>query len=206
MKRSKSSSRWLNEHVNDPYVKQAQKDGYRSRAAYKLLELNEKDKLIRPGMLLMDLGSAPGGWSQVAGRLVGDQGRVLASDILPMDSLENVDFIQGDFSDDKVFQQILDKLDGRQPDLIISDMAPNISGVAAADQASSMYLAELVLDMVRQVLKPNGNFAIKIFQGEGSDDYLRDVRSSFEKVVVRKPDASRSRSREVYFVAKGFKG
>ena len=206
MKRSKSSSRWLNEHVNDPYVKQAQKDGYRSRAAYKLLELNEKDKLIRPGMLLMDLGSAPGGWSQVAGRLVGDKGRVLASDILPMDSLENVDFIQGDFSDDKVFQQILDKLDGRQPDLIISDMAPNISGVAAADQASSMYLAELVLDMVRQVLKPNGNFAIKIFQGEGSDEYLKDVRSSFEKVVVRKPDASRSRSREVYFVAKGFKG
>lgn len=206
MKRSKSSSRWLNEHVNDPYVKQAQKDGYRSRAAYKLLELNEKDKLIRPGMLLMDLGSAPGGWSQVAGRLVGDKGRVLASDILPMDSLENVDFIQGDFSDDKVFQQILDKLDGRQPDLIISDMAPNISGVAAADQASSMYLAELVLDMVRQVLKPGGNFAIKIFQGEGSDEYLRDVRSSFEKVVVRKPDASRSRSREVYYVAKGFKG
>lgn len=206
MKRSKSSSRWLNEHVNDPYVKQAQKDGYRSRAAYKLLELNEKDKLIRPGMLLMDLGSAPGGWSQVAGRLVGHQGRVLASDILPMDSLENVDFIQGDFSDDKVFQQILDKLDGRQPDLIISDMAPNISGVAAADQASSMYLADLVLDMVRQVLKPNGNFAIKIFQGEGSDEYLKDVRSSFEKVVVRKPDASRSRSREVYYVAKGFKG
>ncbi|MCC6076510.1 23S rRNA (uridine(2552)-2'-O)-methyltransferase RlmE [Pseudomonas sp. GCM10022188] len=206
MKRSKSSSRWLNEHVNDPYVKMAQKDGYRSRAAYKLLELNEKDKLIRPGMLLMDLGSAPGGWSQVAGRLVGHQGRVLASDILPMDSLENVDFIQGDFSDDKVFQQILDKLDGRQPDLIISDMAPNISGVAAADQASSMYLADLVLDMVRQVLKPNGNFAIKIFQGEGSDEYLKDVRSSFEKVVVRKPDASRSRSREVYFVAKGFKG
>lgn len=206
MKRSKSSSRWLNEHVNDPYVKQAQKDGYRSRAAYKLLELNEKDKLIRPGMLLMDLGSAPGGWSQVAGRLVGDKGRVLASDILPMDSLENVDFIQGDFSDDKVFQQILDKLDGRQPDLIISDMAPNISGVAAADQASSMYLADLVLDMVRQVLKPNGNFAIKIFQGEGSDEYLKDVRTSFEKVVVRKPDASRSRSREVYYVAKGFKG
>ena len=206
MKRSKSSSRWLNEHVNDPYVKMAQKDGYRSRAAYKLLELNEKDKLIRPGMLLMDLGSAPGGWSQVAGRLVGHQGRVLASDILPMDSLENVDFIQDDFSDDKVFQQILDKLDGRQPDLIISDMAPNISGVAAADQASSMYLADLVLDMVRQVLKPNGNFAIKIFQGEGSDEYLKDVRSSFEKVVVRKPDASRSRSREVYFVAKGFKG
>ncbi|MCL7461700.1 23S rRNA (uridine(2552)-2'-O)-methyltransferase RlmE [Pseudomonas sp. NW5] len=206
MKRSKSSSRWLKEHVNDPYVKQAQKDGYRSRAAYKLLELSEKDKLIRPGMLVMDLGSAPGGWSQVAGRVVGDKGRVLASDILPMDSLENVDFIQGDFTDDKVFQQLLDKLDGRQPDLIISDIAPNISGVAAADQAASMYLVELVLDMVRRVLKPGGNFAVKVFQGEGSDAYLKDVRSSFEKVVVRKPDASRSRSSEVYFVAKGFKG
>ncbi len=206
MKRSKSSSRWLKEHVNDPYVKQAQKDGYRSRASYKLIELNEKDKLIRPGMLVMDLGSAPGGWSQVAGRIVGDNGRVLASDILPMDSLENVDFIQGDFTDDKVFQQLLDKLDGRQPDLIISDIAPNISGVAAADQAASMYLVELVLDMVRRVLKPGGNFAVKVFQGEGSDAYLKDVRSSFEKVVVRKPDASRSRSSEVYFVAKSFKG
>lgn len=206
MKRSKSSSRWLKEHVNDPYVKQAQKDGYRSRASYKLIELNEKDRLIRPGMLVMDLGSAPGGWSQVAGRIVGDKGRVLASDILPMDSLENVDFIQGDFTDDKVFQQLLDKLDGRQPDLIISDIAPNISGVAAADQAASMYLVELVLDMVRRVLKPGGNFAVKVFQGEGSDAYLKDVRTSFEKVVVRKPDASRSRSSEVYFVAKGFKG
>jgi len=206
MKRSKSSSRWLNEHVNDPYVKRAQKDGLRSRASYKLMELNEKDKLIRPGMLLMDLGSAPGGWSQVAGKLVGEKGRVIASDILPMDPLDNVDFIQGDFTDDAVFQQILDKLDGRQPDLIISDIAPNISGVAAADQAASMYLVELVLDMVRQVLKPGGNFVAKVFQGEGSDEYLRDVRSSFEKVVIRKPEASRPRSREVYLVAKGFKG
>ncbi len=147
MKRSKSSSRWLNEHVNDPYVKQAQKDGYRSRAAYKLIEINEKDKLIRPGMLMMDLGSAPGGWSQIAGRMVGATGRVIASDILPMDSLDNVDFIQGDFTDDKVFQQILDLLDGRRPDLIVSDIAPNISGVGVADQAASMYLVELVLDM-----------------------------------------------------------
>ncbi|GIZ12606.1 23S rRNA (uridine(2552)-2'-O)-methyltransferase RlmE [Pseudomonas sp. NCCP-436] len=205
MKRSKSSSRWLNEHVNDPYVKQAQKDGYRSRAAYKLIELNEKDRLIRPGMLLMDLGSAPGGWSQIAGRLVGSEGRVIASDILPMDSLDNVDFIQGDFTDDKVFQRILEVLDDRQPDLIISDIAPNISGVAAADQASSMYLVELVLDMARQVLKPGGNLVAKVFQGEGSDEYLRDVRTSFEKVVVRKPAASRPRSREVYVVAKGFR-
>ncbi len=206
MKRSKSSSRWLNEHVNDPYVKRAQKDGLRSRASYKLMELNEKDKLMRPGMLVMDLGSAPGGWSQVAGRIVGEKGRVIASDILPMDPLDNVDFIQGDFTDDGVFQQILDTLDGNQPDLIISDIAPNISGVAAADQAASMYLVELVLDMVRQVLKPNGNFVAKVFQGEGSDEYLKDVRTSFEKVVIRKPEASRPRSREVYLVAKGFKG
>ena len=206
MKRSKSSSRWLNEHVNDPYVKRAQKDGLRSRASYKLMELNEKDKLIRPGMLIMDLGSAPGGWSQVAGKLVGEKGRVLATDILPMDGLDNVDFIQGDFTSDAVFQQLLDKLDGRQPDLIISDIAPNISGVAVADQAASMYLVELTLDMVRQVLKPGGNYAVKVFQGEGSEAFLKDVRSSFEKVMIRKPEASRPRSREVYLVGKGFKG
>ncbi len=205
MKRSKSSRRWLDEHVNDPYVKQAQKDGLRSRSSYKLIELNEKDKLIRPGMLVMDLGSAPGGWSQVAGGLVGEKGRVLATDILPMGALDNVDFIQGDFTDDAVFQQLLDQLDGRQPDLIVSDIAPNISGVAASDQASSMYLVELTLDMVRQVLKPGGNYVVKVFQGEGSDQFLKDVRSSFEKVVIRKPEASRPRSREVYFVAKGFK-
>ena len=206
MKRSKSSSRWLNEHVNDPYVKRAQKDGYRSRASYKLLELNEKDKLIRPGMLVMDLGSAPGGWSQVAGKIVGGNGRVIASDILPMDPLDNVDFIQGDFTEDSVFQQILAKLESRQPDLIISDIAPNISGVAVADQAASMYLVELTLDMVRQVLKPGGNYAVKVFQGEGSEAFLKDVRSSFEKVMIRKPEASRPRSREVYLVGKGFKG
>jgi 23S rRNA (uridine2552-2'-O)-methyltransferase len=205
MKRSKSSRRWLDEHVNDPYVKQAQKDGLRSRSSYKLIELNEKDKLIRPGMLVMDLGSAPGGWSQVAGGLVGEKGRVLATDILPMGALDNVDFIQGDFTDEAVFRQLLDQLDGRQPDLIVSDIAPNISGVAASDQASSMYLVELTLDMVRQVLKPGGNYVVKVFQGEGSDQFLKQVRSSFEKVLIRKPDASRSRSREVYLVAKGFK-
>lgn len=142
----------------------------------------------------------------MAGKIVGDHGRVIASDILPMDPLDNVDFIQGDFTDEAVFQQILAKLNGRQPDLIISDIAPNISGVAAADQAASMYLVELTLDMVRQVLKPGGNYAVKVFQGEGSDEFLRDVRSSFEKVMIRKPEASRPRSREVYLVAKGFKG
>jgi len=181
MKRSKSSRRWLDEHVNDPFVKRAQKDGLRSRSSYKLIELNEKDKLIRPGMLVMDLGSAPGGWSQVAGGIVGEKGRVLATDILPMGGLDNVDFVQGDFTEDAVFQQILDMLDGRQPDLIVSDIAPNISGVAAADQAASMYLVELTLDMVRQVLKPGGNYVVKVFQGEGSDEFLKDVRSSFER-------------------------
>ncbi len=206
MARSKSSSRWLQEHVNDPFVKQAQKDGYRSRAAYKLLELNEKDRLIRPGMLVMDLGSAPGGWSQVAGHLVGHHGRVLATDILPMDALANVDFIQGDFTDEVVFQQILDYLGERKPDLIISDMAPNISGIDAADQATSMYLVELALDLVRQVLRPGCNFVTKLFQGEGSDAYLKELKKSFDKVVVRKPAASRPRSREVYIVAKGFRG
>ena len=196
----------MHEHVSDPFVQRAKADGYRSRASYKLMEIDDKDKLIRPGMLVMDLGSAPGGWSQVAGKIVGDHGRVIASDILPMDPLDNVDFIQGDFTEDSVFQQILAKLDGRQPDLIISDIAPNISGVAAADQAASMYLVELTLDMVRQVLKPGGNYAVKVFQGEGSEAFLKDVRSSFEKVMIRKPEASRPRSREVYLVGKGFKG
>jgi len=206
MARSKSSNRWLEEHVNDPYVKQAQKDGYRARASYKLIELNEKDKLIRPGMLVMDLGSAPGSWSQVAAHLVGHNGRVLATDILHMDSLANVDFIQGDFTEETVFKQILDMLDGNKPDLILSDMAPNISGIDAADQAASMYLVELALDMARQVLKPKGNFVAKVFQGEGSEAFLKDVRTSFEKVMIRKPAASRPRSREVYIVGKGFKG
>lgn len=206
MARSKSSNRWLEEHVNDPYVKQAQKDGYRARASYKLIELNEKDKLIRPGMLVMDLGSAPGSWSQVAAHLVGHNGRVLATDILHMDSLANVDFIQGDFTEEAVFKQILDMLGGNKPDLILSDMAPNISGIDAADQAASMYLVELALDMARQVLKPKGNFVAKVFQGEGSEAFLKDVRTSFEKVMIRKPAASRPRSREVYIVGKGFKG
>ena len=206
MARSKSSHRWLKEHVNDPYVKQAQKDGYRSRSSYKLIELNEKDRLIRPGMLILDLGSAPGGWSQVAGRLVGDKGRVLATDILPMDSLKNVDFIQGDFTEEAVVNQIHERLNGNKLDLIISDIAPNISGIDSADQASSIYLVELALDMARQVLKPKGNFVAKVFQGVGSDDYLKQLRTSFEKVSIRKPAASRSRSREVYVVAKGFKG
>jgi 23S rRNA (uridine2552-2'-O)-methyltransferase len=205
MARSKSSHNWLQEHVNDPYVKQAQKDGYRSRASYKLIQLNDKDRLIRPGMLIVDLGSAPGGWSQVAGRLVGDRGRVLATDILPMDPLKNVEFIQGDFTDEAVLNQILGRLEGHKPDLIISDIAPNISGIDSADQASSMYLVEIALDFARQVLKPKGDFVAKVFQGAGSDAFVKDLRTSFDKVLVRKPAASRPRSREVYAVAKGLK-
>jgi len=206
MARSKTSQKWLDEHVNDPYVKRAQLDGYRSRASYKLIEINEKDKLIRPGMVVMDLGSAPGGWSQIVGPWVGDHGRVIASDILPMDSLPDVDFIQGDFTEESVFDEIMAVIDGRPVDVVISDMAPNLSVVNATDQYSSMYLVELALDMARQVLKPNGSFCAKVFQGVGYDEYLKDVRSSFNKVVIRKPAASRPRSREVYIVAKGFKG
>jgi 23S rRNA (uridine2552-2'-O)-methyltransferase len=205
MARSKSSHRWMQEHVNDPYVKQAQKEGYRSRASYKLIELNEKDKLIRPGMLVVDLGSAPGGWSQVAGKLVGEKGRVLATDILPMDPVRNVDFIQGDFTDEAVFNQLLDQLGGAQADLVLSDIAPNLSGIDSADQASSIYLVELALDMARRILKPKGNFVAKVFQGAGSDAFLKDLRTSFDKVSIRKPASSRSRSREIYVVAKGFK-
>jgi 23S rRNA (uridine2552-2'-O)-methyltransferase len=206
MARSKSSQQWLDEHVNDVYVKRAQSDGYRSRASYKLLELIKKDKLVRPGMVTMDLGSAPGGWSQVLADMVGAKGRVIASDILPMDAIADVDFIQGDFTEDEVFDDIMATLDNAPVDLVVSDMAPNISGINVADQAASMYLVELALDMARQVLKPGGCFVAKVFQGVGYDEYLKDVRTSFNKVLIRKPDASRARSREVYVVAKGFKG
>ncbi len=205
MARSKSSGNWLQEHVNDPYVKQAQKEGYRSRASYKLLQLNERDRLIRPGMLIVDLGAAPGGWSQVAGRLVGDRGKVIATDILPMDPVKNVDFCQGDFTDEAVLERILALLEGRKADLVLCDIAPNITGIDVADQASSMYLVELALDMARRALKPRGDFVAKVFQGAGSEAYLKELRASFEKLMIRKPAASRPRSREVYAVAKGLK-
>ncbi|MBC6906566.1 23S rRNA (uridine(2552)-2'-O)-methyltransferase RlmE [Saccharophagus sp. K07] len=205
MARSKSSRRWLQEHFNDHYVKESQKDGYRSRASYKLLELHEKDKLFRPGMTVVDLGAAPGGWSQVVAPLVGDKGMVLASDILPMDSLEGVTFIQGDFTDEQVFQSLLDALDGRPVDVVISDMAPNMSGIADVDQPKSMYLVELALDMARQVLRPGGSFVCKAFHGEGFDAWMKECRNLFAQVATRKPDASRSRSREVYLVGKNFR-
>jgi 23S rRNA (uridine2552-2'-O)-methyltransferase len=205
MARTKSSAEWLQRHVNDPYVKQAQKDGYRSRAAYKLIQLNDRDRFLKPNQLVVDLGSAPGGWSQVAARQIGRRGRVVATDILPMDAVANVEFIQGDFTDEAVLAKIIEALGGSKPDLILSDIAPNISGIDSADQASSMYLVELALDMVRRTLKSGGTFVTKVFQGVGSEDFLRDVRKSFGKVAIRKPEASRSQSREVYFVAKDFK-
>ncbi|MCC2606770.1 23S rRNA (uridine(2552)-2'-O)-methyltransferase RlmE [Planctobacterium marinum] len=206
MARSKTSKKWLDEHVNDPYVKKAQMDGYRSRASYKLIEINEKDDLYRPGSVVVDLGSAPGGWSQIVAPVVGERGRVIASDILHMDSIIGVDFIQGDFTEESVYDAILQALGGAQADTVISDMAPNLSGVKNTDQYAAMYLVELALDMARNVLKPGGSFCAKVFQGVGYEEYAKDVRSSFDKVIVRKPAASRPRSREVYLVGKGFKG
>lgn len=205
MARSKSSADWLKEHVDDVWVQKAKQDGYRTRASYKLIELDERDALIRSGMTIVDLGSAPGGWSQVVARKMGDKGNVIASDILPMDSIADVTFIQGDFTTDEVFEELLTAIDGRPVDLVISDMAPNMSGMASIDQPGAMYLVELALDMARQVLTPNGNFVAKVFQGDGFDAYLKDLKASFAKVNIRKPKASRARSREVYLVAKGFR-
>jgi 23S rRNA (uridine2552-2'-O)-methyltransferase len=196
----------MDEHVNDPYVKKAKIDGYRSRASYKIIEINEKDKIIRLGNTVMDLGSAPGGWSQVVAKLVGESGRVIASDILPMDGILGVSFIQGDFTEAAVYDQILSMLDGDKVDAVVSDMSPNLSGVNTTDQYSSIYLVELALDMARNVLKPGGSFCAKVFQGVGYEEYAKEVRESFDKVIVRKPAASRARSREVYIVGKGFKG
>ncbi len=205
-KKTSSSKAWLREHRNDPYVQRAQRDGYRSRACYKLLEIQEKDRLLKPGMTVLDLGSAPGGWSQVAVQLVGHHGRVVASDILPMDSIAGVEFVLGDFTEDAVFDQVLEALGGAPVDVVISDMAPNMSGVNAVDQPRSMYLVELALDMARQVLAPGGSFVAKVFHGEGFDEIFRDSRELFGKVLTRKPKASRPRSREVYLVARDFRG
>ena len=206
MARSKTSQNWLREHFNDPYVKMAQKDGYRSRASYKLLEIQEKDRILRPGNTVIDLGAAPGGWSQVTSRVLGDKGRLIASDILEMDSIPDVTFIQGDFTEDSVLAQILEAVGNHPVDLVISDMAPNMSGVKMADQARAMYLCELALDLAGQVLRPGGDFLIKIFQGEGFDVYHKQVRTMFDKVQMRKPLSSRDRSREQYLLARGFRG
>jgi 23S rRNA (uridine2552-2'-O)-methyltransferase len=204
--RSKTSHNWLKEHFDDPYVKMAQKDGYRSRASYKLLEIQEKDRLIRPGMTVIDLGAAPGGWSQVTSRLIGGQGRLIASDILEMDSIPDVTFIQGDFTEDAVLAQILEAVGNTQVDLVISDMDPNMSGLAAVDMPRAMFLCELSLDLAGRVLRPGGDFLVKIFQGDGFDAFHKSVRQVFDKVQMRKPAASRDRSREQYLLGRGFRG
>lgn len=202
MARSKSSGRWLAEHFDDPYVKQAQQQGLRSRAAFKLLELQEKYALIRPGMTVIDLGAAPGAWSQVARPLVGSAGRVVALDILPMAPVPGVEFIQGDFTEDEPVRALELALGGAAVDLVLSDMAPNMSGMATVDQARSMYLAELALEFARAHLKPGGDLVVKLFQGADFDSFVREVRSLFAKVQVIKPKASRPRSNEVYLLAR----
>lgn len=203
---SKTSAGWLKEHFDDQYVQRSWQEGYRSRASYKLLELDAKDQLFKPGMTVIDLGAAPGGWSQVAADKVGDRGLVIASDILEMNAVPGAEFVQGDFTEQEVLDAILGILGGRPVDLVMSDMAPNISGMAAIDQPQAMYLVELALDLARQALTPGGAFLAKVFQGEGFDNYLAELRGSFARVVTRKPEASRARSREVYLLAQGFRG
>lgn len=203
MARSKSSKRWLAEHFDDPFVKKARQLGLRSRSAFKLVEIDAKHRLVKPGMTVVDLGCAPGGWSQVAQSLVGHGGRVIGLDLLPVAPLPGVEFICGDFAASESLAALEQALGGRHVDLVLSDMAPNMSGMAVTDQARSMYLAELALDFAGRHLKPGGNFLVKLFQGEGFDAYVREVRSRFGKASVRKPDASRARSREVYLLALG---
>jgi len=204
MARSKSSTRWLQEHFDDEYVKLSQKEGYRSRAVYKLKELQDKDRLIQQGMTVLDLGAAPGGWSQYAVELVGKNGRVIASDILPIDPLPFVEFIKGDFTEESILNEILELAGNEKADIVISDMAPNLSGNDAIDQPSSIYLCELALDISRRILAKDGAMVVKLFQGAGSDEYLKEVRQHFRQVKIRKPKASRARSREVYVVAQRY--
>lgn len=205
MARSKSSKRWLAEHFDDIYVRRAQQEGWRSRAAYKLLEIDARDHLLRPGLRVVDLGAAPGAWSQAIARAVGATGRVFALDLLPMEPLEGVAAVLGDFTEDEPLQALEAALEGLPLDLVLSDMAPNMSGTSAVDQPRSMYLAELALAFAMQWLKPGGDFLVKVFQGEGFDAFLAACREAFEKVQIRKPRASRPRSREVYVLGRGRK-
>ena len=205
MARTKSSRRWLKEHFDDEFVKRAQREGFRSRAVYKLDEIQQRDRIIRPGMIIVDLGAAPGGWCQYALGLIGRKGRIVAMDLLPLDPLPGVEFEQGDFNDDAVLEQLLQVVRGQPVDLVMSDIAPNITGVDAVDQPRAMYLAELAIDFADKVVRPGGDLLVKLFQGEGFDALLRDLRSRYDKVVIRKPKASRPRSREVYALARGWK-
>jgi 23S rRNA (uridine2552-2'-O)-methyltransferase len=205
MKRTRTSKGWMREHVNDPYVLLAQKEGYRSRAAYKLMELDERDHLLVAGMAVVDLGAAPGGWTQVLAKKLGRTGRLVAFDILPMDGIHGAIVIQGDFREDTALAQLTTALAGKPLDLVVSDMSPNISGIGIADQARSMHLAELALEFAIQHLKSGGNFLVKVFQGDGFDEFVREARAAFSQVHIRKPKASRDRSTEVYLLGKGLK-
>ena len=202
---SKSSKKWLEERARDKYVKKSKQAGFRSRASFKLLEIQEKDRFIQPGMIVVDLGSAPGGWSQAAKILVGDKGSVLATDILPMAPISGVKFIQGDFTEDAVFEDLIERVGGESVDLVISDMAPNITGIRAIDQPGSMHLAQLALDFARSILREGAYFLVKVFEGEGIGEFKQVLASEFEKVKVRKPKASRSRSREFYLLAEKYR-
>ncbi|VAW47121.1 23S rRNA (uridine(2552)-2'-O)-methyltransferase [hydrothermal vent metagenome] len=205
MARSKSSDGWLKEHFNDPYVQKARQEGWRSRAVYKLQEIDDKDGLFKSGMCVVDLGAAPGGWSQWTAHKIGSKGGVFALDILPIEPFAGVTFIQGDFREDDVYNALLSALDGRDVDVVISDMAPNMSGNKGVDIPRAMYLVELCVDLADQVLKQNGDLLMKVFQGEGYDQLLMTLRSKYKKVITRKPDASRARSKEIYLLARGKK-
>jgi 23S rRNA (uridine2552-2'-O)-methyltransferase len=205
MKRSKSSKQWLKQHFSDPYVKKAQQEGFRSRAAFKLAEIQERDKILKPGMRIVELGAAPGGWSQYVRDKIGGKGVVVAVDLLTMDPIAGVDFIQGDFQDPSILDQLMSLLGDAKVDLVISDMAPNISGMKMVDQAKMMNLAELALEFAKSVLASKGTFLVKVFQGSGTEEYIRLLRQLFNQVLIRKPKASRSNSSEVYLLAKDFK-
>ena len=204
-KRSKSSSRWLAEHFSDTYVKRAQAAGFRSRAVFKLEEIQERDRLLKQGMTVIDLGAAPGGWSQFVAKTLNGKGRVIALDVLPMDELEGVEFIQGDFTTEEALAALRQRLDGGHADLVLSDIAPNMSGVGDVDQARVMHLADLALDFACETLKPGGGFLVKVFQGQGFQEYMRRLRDNFGKVASRKPKSSRSRSSEVYLLARNYR-
>ena len=206
MKRSRTSNAWLREHVNDTYVQRAKSEGYRSRAAFKLMEIDDRDHLIRAGEVVVDLGATPGGWSQVAAKRMQGKGRVIALDLLEMEPLHGVEFIQGDFREDVVLNQLETTLAGEKVGLVLSDMAPNMSGILLSDQARVMHLAELGLEFSRGWLKPNGAFLVKVFQGYGFEEFVREMRAVFKSVATRKPDASRDRSAEIYLLGKGLKG
>jgi 23S rRNA (uridine2552-2'-O)-methyltransferase len=205
MSRSKSSQRWLQEHHADPYVQKARREGYRSRAVYKLMELQEKDRLLKSDQFVIDLGAAPGGWTEYASQFCGDKGRLIAVDILPMEPVADAVIIEGDFTEQSVLEEILGHVDNAKVDLVLSDMAPNISGIETVDQPKSMYLVELAFDLTLQIMDKKGSFAVKIFQGEGFDEMVREFRKAFKVVKFRKPKASRPRSREVYAVCQGLK-